>query len=134
MESKQAFNLKQWIDENRHLLKPPVGNQVIYKGNKDFIVMVCGGPNQRKDYHYNEGEELFYQIEGDIAIKVVDEGKPYTINVREGDMVLLPPKIYHSPQRPANTVGIVIERVRAKEDTDAITYFCEQCGHKLFEE
>ena len=39
------FNLKKWIDEHRDLLKPPVGNQCVYKDASDFIVMVVGGPN-----------------------------------------------------------------------------------------
>lgn len=79
MALTKPFNFKQWIEDNRHLLKPPVGNQQVYKGNDDFIVMVVGGPNSRKDYHYNEGEEFFYQLEGDIVLKVIEEGKPKEI-------------------------------------------------------
>ena len=85
-----AFNFKKWIDENRHLLKPPVGNQQVYKDNKDFIVMVVGGPNSRKDYHYNEGEEFYFQLEGDIQVKIIEDGKPRTIDIKEGDIFLLP--------------------------------------------
>ena len=104
------FNFKKWIDENRHLLKPPVGNQQVYKDNKDFIVMVVGGPNSRKDYHYNEGEEFFFQLEGDVQVKIIEDGKPRTIDIKEGEIFLLPGGVPHSPQRPANTVGLVIER------------------------
>ncbi len=127
------FNLKKWIDEHRDLLKPPVGNQCIYKEAEDFIVMVVGGPNSRKDYHYNETEELFYQLEGDIVVKIVDDGVPKDIHIREGDMFLLPPRTPHSPQRGPNTVGLVIEKVRKNED-DGFMWFCEKCGNMLYEE
>lgn len=130
----KPFNLKNWIEENRHLLKPPVGNQQIFKGNDDYIVMVVGGPNGRKDYHYEDGEELFYQLEGDVSVKIMrEDGTPEVIHIREGDMFLLPPRIPHSPQRPANTVGIVIERYRRPGEMDKLMWFCENCNHKLHE-
>jgi 3-hydroxyanthranilate 3,4-dioxygenase len=130
----RPFNFKQWIDEHRHLLKPPVGNQQVYKGNDDYIVMVVGGPNARKDYHYNESEELFLQIEGDITLKIIEDGKPVDIHIKEGDMFLLPGKVPHSPQRPANTIGLVIERYRKEGENDGFLWFCEKCGEKLYEE
>jgi len=130
----KPFNLKKWIDENRHLLKPPVGNQQVYKGNDDYIVMIVGGPNGRKDYHYEDGEELFYQLEGDIQVKIMHpDGTPETIDIREGDMFLLPPRVAHSPQRPAGTVGLVIERYRKPGELDKLMWFCESCNHKLHE-
>lgn len=130
----KPFNFKGWINENRHLLKPPVGNQVVFKGNDDFIVMVVGGPNSRKDFHYNEGEELFYQVEGDIVVKIIENGTPIDIEIKEGDMFLLPPRTPHSPQRGANTVGIVIERYRKAEEKDGFFWYCEKCNHKLHED
>ena len=134
MAIRKPFNLKAWIDENRHLLKPPVGNQQIYIQNEDFIVMIVGGPNGRKDYHYEDGEELFYQLEGDIQLKIInEEGQPETIDIREGDMFLLPPRIPHSPQRPAGTVGLVLERYRRNGETDKLMWFCENCHNKLHE-
>lgn len=134
MALTKPFNLNNWIEENRHLLKPPVGNQQVYKGNDDYIVMVVGGPNGRKDYHWEDGEELFYQIEGDITLKIINEqGKPENIQIREGDMFLLPPHIPHSPQRPANTVGLVIERYRKPGEKDKLMWFCENCNNKLHE-
>ena len=105
MAIQRPFSFKNWIDENRHLLKPPVSNQVVYKENRDFIVMVVGGPNSRKDFHYNETEEFFYQLEGDISLRIMEEGKAVDIPIHEGEIFLLPPKVPHSPQRPANTVG-----------------------------
>ena len=99
------FNLKQWINDNRDLLKPPVSNKNLYHEAGDFIVMVVAGPNARKDYHYNESEELFFQIEGDITVRIQHEGKPKDILVKEGDMFLLPANTPHSPMRGENTIG-----------------------------
>jgi len=127
------INFKNWIDDHRHLLKPPVGNKLVYE-DADFIIMVVGGPNARKDYHYDEGEEFFYQLEGDITVKVIDEGTPKDIRIKQGEIFLLPPKVPHSPQRPANTVGLVIERKRVPGEMDGFLWFCENCGSKLYEE
>ncbi len=134
MSNLAAFNFKQWIDEHRHLLKPPVGNKCVYDEAKDFIVIVVGGPNKRKDYHYNEGEEFFYQVEGDIMLKVIDDGKKVDIPIREGEIFLLPPRVPHSPQRPENTVGLVIERTRQQNENDGCMWFCDNCGEKLYDE
>jgi 3-hydroxyanthranilate 3,4-dioxygenase len=127
------FNLKKWIEEHRDLLKPPVGNQCIYKDAENFIVMVVGGPNARKDYHYNESEELYYQVEGNIVLKIIDGGMPRDIAINEGDIFLLPPQTPHSPQRGPGTVGLVIEKVRENEE-DGFLWYCENCGNKLYEE
>ena len=106
------FNLKNWVNENRDKLKPPVGNQCVYTDAKNFIVMIVGGPNARKDYHFNESEELYYQLEGNITLKIIDEGTPRDIAINEGDMFLLPPNTPHSPQRGEGTVGLVIEKMK----------------------
>lgn len=134
MSVLRPFNIKKWIEENRHLLKPPVGNQQVYKGNQDFIVMVVGGPNSRKDFHYNEGEELFYQLEGDINVRIIENNKQVDISIKEGDLFLLPARTPHLPQRKANTIGLVIERYRKPEEKDGCMWFCEQCDNKLYEE
>ena len=134
MSILRPFNFKNWIEENRHLLKPPVGNQCVYKEAENFIVMVVGGPNARKDYHYNESEELFFQVEGDVTVSIMEDGKPVDIEIKEGDTFLLPPKVPHSPRRPANTVGIVIEKVRDDNDKDGLLWFCENCNESLYEE
>lgn len=125
------INFKKWIDENRHLLKPPVGNQVVYK-DSEFIVMVVGGPNARKEFHYNEGEEFFYQIEGDMTLPIRENGKVRNIEIKEGEIFLLPPRVEHSPQRYPNTVGLVIERQRKPHELDACTWYCEKCNNELF--
>lgn len=124
------INLKKWIDENRHLLKPPVGNQVVYK-DSEFIIMIVGGPNARKEFHYNEGEEFFYQLEGDMQLPIRENGKTRVIDIREGEIFLLPPKVEHSPQRFKNTVGLVVERARKPEEWDACTWYCEKCDQEL---
>ena len=130
--SLSSFNFKEWIEENRHLLKPPVGNKCMVDG--DLIVMVVGGPNARKDYHYDVGAEFFYQVEGDIVVKIIEDGKPKDIHIKEGDMFYLPPNIPHSPQRPSNTIGLVIERKRDEGELDGFQWYCENCGNKLYEE
>ncbi len=130
----RPFNIHQWIDEHRHLPKPPVGNQQVYKDVQDFIVMVVGGPNSRKDFHYNETEELFYQLEGDIVVKIIEDGKIVPIEIKAGDMFLLPAKVPHSPQRGPNTVGLVIEKVRSGDVLDSFSWYCENCSNKLYEE
>jgi 3-hydroxyanthranilate 3,4-dioxygenase len=134
MPVTRPFNLNKWIEENRHLLKPPVGNQTIYKDTGDFIVMVVGGPNSRKDFHYNESEELFYQLEGDITVRIQEDGKITDINIKAGDMFLLPAKTPHSPQRGENSIGLVIEKVREGSEIDGFMWFCENCHEKLYEE
>ncbi|MBS1688179.1 MAG: 3-hydroxyanthranilate 3,4-dioxygenase, partial [Bacteroidetes bacterium] len=116
MAITRPFNVHQWIEEHRHLLKPPVGNQVMYKNTGDFVVMVVGGPNSRKDFHYNESEELFYQLEGDITVRIQEDGKIVDIPIKAGEIFLLPAKTPHSPQRGANTVGLVIEKVRENNE------------------
>ncbi|MEP6946880.1 MAG: 3-hydroxyanthranilate 3,4-dioxygenase [Acidobacteriota bacterium] len=133
MGIRRPFNFKQWIDEHRHLLRPPVGNQCVYDDG-DFIVMVVGGPNSRKDYHWDEGEELFYQIEGDIKVQIQEDGKAVEVQIHEGEMFLLPPRVPHNPIRGANTIGLVIERKRQTGELDGLLWFCDNCNTKLYEE
>lgn len=133
MRELKAFSFQEWIDANREILKPPVCNKQVFE-QSDFIIMVVGGPNTRKDYHYDPGEEFFYQIEGDMLLKTMQEGKPVDIPIREGEIFLLPAGIPHSPQRFADTVGLVIERKRESDEKDGFMWFCENCNEKLYEE
>ena len=133
MPIRRPFNFKKWIDEHRHLLKPPVGNKLVYE-DAEFIVQVVGGPNSRKDYHFDEGEEFFYQLEGDITVKIQEDGKSVDVPVREGEIFLLPPRVPHNPVRGAETVGLVIERKRRDGEKDGLLWFCERCNAKLYEE
>ena len=133
MQSLTAFNFKKWIDDHRDLLKPPVCNQQVFEEN-DFIVMVVGGPNSRTDYHYDEGPEFFYQLEGDMLLRTIQDEKRVDIPICEGEILLLPPKVPHSPQRYADTVGLVVERKRLAEELDGFMWYYNNCDHKLYEE
>lgn len=133
MRELKAFNFKRWIDDHRKFLQPPVCNRQVF-ADSEFIVMVVGGPNSRKDYHHDVGEEFFYQLEGDMLLKTMQDGEPVDIPIREGEIFLLPGGIPHSPQRYADTVGLVIERQRHPDELDGFMWYCEQCNHKLYEE
>jgi len=126
------LDLQHWIDDNRSLLKPPVGNKCIVDG--DFIIMIVGGPNARTDYHYDEGPEFFYQLEGEMVLKVQDDGRALDIPIRAGELFYLPPRTPHSPQRMPASIGLVIERKRLPHEQDGLLWFCEKCNHKLYEE
>ncbi len=134
MAASKPFNLNTWIKENRDLLKPPVGNKNLYKESGDYIVMIVGGPNARKDYHYNETEELFYQLEGTIKVIVQEDGERKELELGPGDMYLHPAKTPHSPVRSEGSVGLVVERKRAgKGFTDGLLWFCDNCNTRLYE-
>jgi 3-hydroxyanthranilate 3,4-dioxygenase len=133
MAPLQAFNLHGWIDQHRHVLKPPVGNKRVFEDG-DFIIMVIGGPNLRQDYHVDPGQEFFYQLEGDIVLKTMQDGRPVDVPIRQGEVLLLPPDVPHSPRRPANTVGLVVERRRRAGERDGFQWYCERCGTLLHEE
>ena len=128
------LNLKTWVEEHRHLLKPPVGNKVIYEQTDDFIVMVVGGPNSRTDYHYNETEEFFYMLEGIMVLRIQENGQAVDVPIAEGEIFLLPARVPHSPQRAAGSIGIVIERIRDAHHQDGLVWHCEKCNTKLYEE
>jgi 3-hydroxyanthranilate 3,4-dioxygenase len=127
----KAFNLHGWIEQNKDKLKPPVGNAQVWEDG-EFLVTVVGGPNDRRDYHDDPTEEFFYQLQGDIVVRTMPEpGKPpVDIPVREGEVFLLPKHMRHSPQRKANTIGLVIEMPRPEGALDAFEWYCPNC-HQL---
>lgn len=133
MALPQTFNFTKWIEDNRHLLKPPVGNCEVYPGH-EFIIQVVGGPNSRTDFHVDPAEEFFYQLEGDMVLKVVDDGVVRDIAIRAGDIFLLPAWVPHSPQRGSNSVGLVVERRRDAGETDKFQWYCERDASLLYEE
>jgi 3-hydroxyanthranilate 3,4-dioxygenase len=135
MEIRRPFNLNKWIEDNKDKLKPPVANKNLYEEAGDFIVMIVGGPNARKDYHFNETEELFYQLKGDIEVTIQENGKAVKVPINEGDMFLLPANVPHSPVRSENSIGLVIERKRKGTNLkDGLMWFCEKCNNILYEE
>ena len=126
------INFKKWINDNRHRLKPPVGNQVVYDEG-DFMIMVVGGPNSRKDYHVDSVEEFFYQLEGDMLLKIMENGKRVDVPIKEGEIFILPKNVPHSPQRFKNSVGLVVEYKREKGALDAFQWYCDSCDKLIHE-
>ena len=122
-----AFNFRRWIDEHAHLLKPPVGNQLVFREAEDLIVQVVGGPNARTDYHDDPYEEFFYQLRGDMVLKVIEAGRSRDVPIREGEILLIPAHVRHSPQRSPGSVGMVVEKVRPREVDDGFEWYCPQC-------
>lgn len=134
MEIRKPFNLNEWVKKNRAILKPPVGNKNLFVDSGDYIVMIVGGPNARKDYHYNETEELFYQLEGTIQIALQTKNGKEIVTLNPGDIFLLPAKVPHSPVRSEGSVGLVVEVKREYSNLkDGLLWFCEHCNEKLHE-
>jgi 3-hydroxyanthranilate 3,4-dioxygenase len=123
-----------WIDANKHLLKPPVGNKQMFPTGNDFIVMVVGGPNQRTDFHVDPYEEFFYQLKGNMHVTVMTGEGPRDVHIREGQMWVLPGNTPHSPQRPeAGSIGLVIERVREEGTLEKFQWYCPECNALVHE-
>lgn len=125
------INLLKYIEENKDQLKPPVNNKLIWK-DTEMMVMLLGGPNKRRDFHVDPSEEIFYQIKGSCYVEVINsEGKREVVEVKEGDMFLLPPDVPHSPHRVEDTIGLVIERNRAEGELEDFVWFCDECDHEM---
>ncbi|MBB6094370.1 3-hydroxyanthranilate 3,4-dioxygenase [Povalibacter uvarum] len=133
MNALKAFNFREWIDRHREFLKPPVCNRQVFE-QSEFIIMVVGGPNSRDDYHDDPGEEFFYQLEGNMILRTMQEGARVDIPINEGEILLLPARVPHSPQRFANTVGLVVERKRRPEEQDGFLWYCGYCQYPLYAE
>tara|TARA_R110000787_G_scaffold9117_1_gene32101 strand:+ start:483 stop:1007 length:525 start_codon:yes stop_codon:yes gene_type:complete len=132
MGGLNPFGLQQWIAGNRDKLKPPVGGETLWK-ETDLMITIVGGPNKRTDYHIDPFEEFFYQIKGDITLRIQEDGKARDVAVREGEVFMLPPYVPHAPMRPAGTVGLIAEIKRRKDHPlDGFAWFCENCNHQLF--
>jgi len=126
------INLAKWVEQHRHEMKPPVSNKYLYDG-EDFFVMLINGPNARNDFHQTNSEEFFHQLKGDIVVRVVEDGKIKDIPVREGETFFIPGNVPHSPTRPPNTLGLVVERRRPPGETEHLQFYCDNC-HALVED
>ena len=135
MNLTKPFNFQKWIDDHREFLVPPVNNKQVFK-ESTFIVMVVGGPNKRTDFHVNSTDEFFYQLEGEMNLRIVNEGQFRDIPIKAGEIFMLPGGIPHSPQRFKNSVGLVVEKTRTcqNEDRDKLQWYCQNCCHLLYEE
>lgn len=129
---RTAFNFQNWIDENAHMLKPPVANKQLFDVKTEMIVMIVGGPNTRVDFHDDPVEEFFYQVKGDMVLKLAENGEIFDVPIREGEVFFLPPHVRHSPQRPVpGSIGLVVEGTRREQDLDGFEWFCFNCGEKV---
>jgi len=126
------IDIRRWVEEHRHELKPPVGNRYLYDG-EDFFVMVVGGPNARNDFHLTDSEEYFHQLQGDIVVTVRDADGLRHVPVREGETFFIPGGIPHSPQRPPGTIGIVVERRRPVGEIEHLQFYCPQCSELVYD-
>ena len=128
----KPFNFNKWIEDNRQNLKPPVSNKQLFDEETGMVVMIVGGPNVRVDFHDDPVEEFFYQLQGDMLLKIVENGKLYNVPIREGEVFILPPHARHSPQRPVpGSVGLVVEGTRRETDLDGFEWFCFNCSEKV---
>jgi 3-hydroxyanthranilate 3,4-dioxygenase len=127
----KAFNFQKWIEANKEKFKPPVGNAQVWEDG-EMMVTVVGGPNQRKDYHDDPTEEFFYQLKGDIFLRLMETpGRaPIEVSIKEGEIFLLPKHMRHSPQRQAGSIGVVVEMPRPEGALDAFEWYCQNC-HQL---
>jgi len=116
-----VFNLDKHIQEIRPLLKPPVGNKLMF--SEQLKVMIVGGPNQREEYHIEEGEELFYMFKGYMDLEIIEQGAKRCVRINEGEMFALPPRVPHSPQRYPDTIGLVWERERGRSEMDGLRWY-----------
>lgn len=134
------LDLAAWIRDNQKHLKPPVSNKQLFADSKDAIIFVSGGPNTRNDFHVNPTEELFYQLKGDIAVRVrpLDGTPPRDVVIREGELFMLPRWVPHRPQRPAGTLGLIVEFPRGvdehgKPQMDGLRWYCPRCDALVHE-
>jgi 3-hydroxyanthranilate 3,4-dioxygenase len=128
MKYGAPINFSAWLADHAERLRPPVGNQQIWPGS-DLIVTVVGGPNQRTDFHDDPHEEYFHQFKGSAHLLLWERGKFERVDLKEGDVFLLPAHVRHSPQRPEpGSLCTVIERSRAAGTLDGFEWACARCG------
>jgi 3-hydroxyanthranilate 3,4-dioxygenase len=121
------FDLLQWGQTHAASLAPPVCNAAVFPDG-NFIVNMVGGPNTRTDFHDNPTEEIFYQIKGNAYLDIWDRGRFDRIDIREGEIFLLPAHVIHSPQRPEPGRCLLIEAIRPQGAHDALQWYCARCA------
>ena len=124
--------LVQWSEDNLAQLKPPVANASVF-ADGNYIINVVGGPNYRSDFHDNPFEEIFYQIQGNAHLIIWDRGQFERIDLKAGDVFLLPAHIKHSPQRHEKGLCFLIELPRPKGFLDKLSWYCASCANSVFE-
>src|SRR5262245_42863710 len=127
-----AFNLWHWIEEYRQAFEPPVGNKVVWEDSQ-FTAMIIRGPNARRDFHVDPSDEIFYMLKGDMVLEYMQDGRRQSQVIREGELLLVPAFTPHSPHRPADTWGLVVEIKRTPEQTESLLWFCDRCHARLYE-
>ena len=130
---RRPFDFEGWIAKHRDELRPPVANKQVYE-DADMIVMVVGGGNVRTDFHDDPREEFFYQLEGDMILRIQEaEGQPADdMVIGEGEIFMLPANVRHSPQRPdPESIGLVVEAPRRPGDRDGFEWYCPSCHHRV---
>ncbi|MBI4242437.1 MAG: 3-hydroxyanthranilate 3,4-dioxygenase [Candidatus Rokubacteria bacterium] len=132
MKSLISFNLWNWVEENRHTFEPPVGNKVIWEDSQ-FTAMIIRGPNARRDFHVDPSDEIFFMLKGDMVLEFMQNGARQHQVIREGELLLVPAFTPHSPHRPADTWGLVVEIKRPPEQTESLLWFCDRCDAQLHE-
>jgi 3-hydroxyanthranilate 3,4-dioxygenase len=125
-----AFDLWRWVEANRLAFEPPVGNKVIWEDSQ-FTAMIIRGPNARRDFHVDPSDEIFYMLRGDMVLEYIHDGRRHEQPIREGELLLVPALTPHSPHRPANTWGLVVEVKRRPEQTESLLWFCDRCHAQL---
>jgi 3-hydroxyanthranilate 3,4-dioxygenase len=124
------FSLQAWIDEHLPRALGAIGNKEVFKGS-DFIFQIIKGPNARNDFHIDPFDEIFYQLRGHIFLHVIEDGRERRLRIAEGELFILPKNIYHSPRRPPDSIGLVIERPRQESELDGVAWFCPSCTNRL---
>ena len=130
MKPLVSFGLWDWIDKNRHAFEPPVGNKVVWEDTQ-FTAMIVRGPNARRDFHVDPSDEIFYMLKGDMVLEYIDGGRRHRQTIREGELLLVPALTPHSPHRPADTWGLVVEIKRRPDETESLLWLCERCDAEL---
>eukprot|EP00397_Hematodinium_sp_SG-2012_P015817 GEMP01016118.1.p1 GENE.GEMP01016118.1~~GEMP01016118.1.p1 ORF type:complete len:299 (+),score=67.31 GEMP01016118.1:176-1072(+) len=135
---EQPINPDEWAEKHQEFLLPPICNLLVHK--KQLMVMFVGGPNFLSSdvgFHMDQGSELFYQLRGNMRLVTLQQNKKKIVDIKEGEMFLLPSRVLHSPQRPEhNSLGLVIERQRYQPyEKDGLRFYTEfqECKDILWE-